>query len=105
MLSLAHAKPDVDQGSIEFLHGTCRHRERDFDIALTVFLHFTDAGKETLAVLSPHFYMAHADVRKEAALGSLSPEGRYERAGVRDVATLPLLTDSDMFTTPYTKSD
>ncbi len=90
----------------KFLHGTCRRRERDFDSALTFFLHFTDAGKETFAVLSPH-YMAYADVRKEAALGLLSPEARYERAGVRDVATLPLpLTDSDMFSSPYhTKLD
>ncbi len=76
--------------------------------ALNFCMALADTGKETLTlrVLSPHFYMAHADVRKEAALGALSPEVRYERAGVRDVATLPLLlTDSDMFLTPYTKSD
>ncbi len=55
------------------------------------YMAHTDVRKETLAVLSPHFYMAHADVGKEAAVGALSPEARYEHAGVRVVAALPLL--------------
>ncbi len=53
------------------------------------YMAHADVRKETLAVLSPHFYMAHADVRKEATFGALSPEARYERAGVRGVAALP----------------
>ncbi len=92
-----------------FLHNTGRHGERYFDSALTTFLHglhqckkdamavlsphfymaHADVRKDTLAVLSPHFYMAHADVRKEDACGALSPEARYENAWSLWCSTTP----------------